>query len=119
MKRIWHPYTLWEEVPAGLWTRKSDDDAAVERAVVFMRDTSQWERAMFDVIERWPYSCEHNLSDSGLNRIAWLGQAAVCYARGFPEHVTRKAWWTLTEQERTEADKSAQRAIMKWEQRNA
>ena len=32
----------------------------------------------------WPNSCEQWLSNERMNRIAWLGQAAMCYATGVP-----------------------------------
>ena len=33
------------------------------------------------VIVEWVNSCEHYLSNFAMNRIAWVGQAAMCYDR--------------------------------------
>ncbi len=35
-------------------------------------------------ITTWKYSCEHYLTNIAMNRIAWLGQASMCYATGVP-----------------------------------
>jgi hypothetical protein len=50
----------------------------------FLRDTPRFEEAMAGVLRDWPNSCEQWLSNERMNRIAWLGQAAMCYATGIP-----------------------------------
>lgn len=82
-----------------------------------MHDVDAWAAAMVRVTTQWKFSCEQNLSHEEHNRVAWLGQAAVCLAMGLPESVTRRAWWLLTEAQRTEANKAAELAIRQWEQR--
>lgn len=117
MRRIFHPYHLWEETRARLWAPSACSDSDLLNAVCFMHDVDAWAAAMVRVTTQWKFSCEQNLSHEEHNRVAWLGQAAVCLAMGLPESVTRRAWWLLTEAQRTEANKAAELAIRQWEQR--
>lgn len=117
MKQIYHHYSLWEEWPAGLWRRIQDPD--VDKALTVMRDVPAWIEGMRDVTRRWRYSCEQNLSHAGRNRVAWLGQAAVCLLTGEPSITTRAAWWQLTGEQQERANDGARLAIEEWEARNA
>jgi len=36
------------------------------------------------VITEWVYSCEQFLTNTSINKIAWLGQASACYHLGLP-----------------------------------
>jgi hypothetical protein len=48
-----------------------------------------------------------------MNRIAWLGQAALCVSRGIPAEF-RSGYRLLTEQQQLEADQSALKALNTW-----
>ena len=84
-------------------------------ALEFMQSIKKFSAGMHRVIAEWKYSCEHNLSSVGSNRVAWLGQAAVCIATGAPESSTRVSWYFLTNEQREKANRSAEIAIKKWE----
>lgn len=73
---------------------------------------------MLKVADSWEYSCEHNLTDSGINKQAWIGHAACCLAIGCPEYITRQAWWHLTKQQQDDANKKADEAIRYWEDKH-
>jgi hypothetical protein len=116
VKRIHHPFYRWEEINAGMW---SDDPAAdraelLQRAIELACDAQRFGQYMRRVTFEWPTSCQHNLSDLGQNRIAWLGQAAICLALQCPEHITRKAWGKLTVTQRAAANQQASRVIREW-----
>lgn len=117
MRRIWHPYTSWEEVPAGMWRRVSgaERQELLQKAICFTGDATLYGAAMLRVLQEWPISCEHNLSDEAQNRRAWIGHAACCLAIGCPEDVTREAWAYLTEDQRDQANRKATEAIVAWE----
>jgi hypothetical protein len=70
---------------------------------------------MRSVLSQWPISCEQNLSHTTHNRIAWLGQAAVCLATGQPSAVTRSVWWELTKDQQDRANAGAAETIRTWE----
>lgn len=117
MKRVWHPYTKWEEVPAGMWRKVygAERELLLKSAIDFTGDAEKYGAAMLEVVNRWPLSCEHNLTDLGQNRRAWIGHAACCLAIGCPEDVTREAWGYLTEEQRVAADRKALAAILAWQ----
>jgi hypothetical protein len=118
MSRVYHHYSKLEEYPAGLWRQTSGEDRKeiVTRCVEFMSDTSYFSAAMLDVIEQWPLSCEHNLSASNVNRVAWIGQAACCLRIGAPEDCTRVAWHMLSEEKQRQANRAAEVAIEQWDE---
>jgi len=117
MKRIYHPYTLWEEYGAGMWrsVSKEDEESYIQKAIEFTGNYELYGKWMLKVIETWKYSCEHNLTDTSINRQAWVGHAACCLAIGCPEHITRRAWHFLTQEQQDKANKKADEAILRWE----
>lgn len=119
MRRIFHPYTAWEEYAAGMWSSVGGAARAklLAEAIAFTGDHEKYGSAMLAVLNAWPISCEHNLSDLGQNRKAWIGHAACCLAIGCPEDITREAWGYLTEAQRVAANRKAAEAIMVWEGR--
>ena len=118
MKRIWHPYTLWEDWKAGMWRKVQPEEEGgfVDAAIRFTGDAKLYGSFMLRVTREWPYACEHNLTETAMNRRAWVGHAAACMAIECPEYLTRRAWWMLTQEQRDAADQQATEAIMQWEE---
>mgnify|MGYP000736926671 CR=1 FL=1 len=52
-----------------------------------------------------------------MNRIAWLGQAAVCYQSGVPQRYAG-AWFKLTEEQQNEANDVALKYLNIWTEKN-
>ena len=119
--RVWHPYWAWEEYSAGMWRRIHgiERDQFLQQAIVFTGDTNLYGSWMIKVIAAWPISCEHNLTDYGMNRRAWIGHAACCLAINCPEDITRSAWKCLTEEQRIKANIKADEAIYAWQRKYA
>ena len=117
LKRIWHPYWAGEDFHAGMWTaiKAKDRKAMLDKAIEFTGNAVLYGKYMRQVAKLWPISCEHNLTDSGINRKAWIGHAACCLAIRCPEDVTREAWAHLTQQQQDEANAQADAAIAQWE----
>lgn len=117
MKRVWHRFERWEDYRAGMWRQVGAADARsfLARAIDFTGDAALYGSYMRKVIKCWPIACEHNLTDTGMNRKAWVGHAACCMAIGCPEDVTRAAWAHLTQQQQDDANAQAQAAIEEWE----
>ena len=116
MKRIYHPYWEWEDWKAGMWHPVSASEAQdmLARAIEFTGNAALYGSFMQRVIREWPKACEHNLTETEMNRQAWIGHAACVMATGIPEHITRKAWGCLTQQQQDDANEQAQRAIDQW-----
>jgi len=70
MKRIWHPWMIWEEVPAGMWRKvaANEYDEYLMRAIEFTGDAEKYGIWMLRVLTEWPISSEHNLTDIGMDR---------------------------------------------------
>lgn len=117
MQRIWHPYTDWEDYKAGFFdtTIEGDRNTAVSESFALLADPSALGKWMSKVLVEWPVSCEANLSYTGMNRRAWLGQAACCLALGYPSFVTKRAWHQLEEDQQDLANQEADIVIREWE----
>lgn len=122
LKKIWHPYYAWEAYQAGMWRSVGGKErlAFLRRAIEFTGDAKLYGSFMRRVLVEWPVSCEHHLTDTGMNRKAWIGHSATCLAIGCPEDITRAAWGYLTASQQDEANEEARLAIVAWESgRNA
>lgn len=114
MNRVYHPYTEWEEIRANMWGDVPDKKAALSSAIAFTGDHELYGHYMLRVVAEWPKSCENALTDGALNQKAWVGHAAVAMALQIPEDITREAWGHLTDEQRTLANRQADRAIRIW-----
>lgn len=117
MTRIYHTWEKWECYPAGFYESQPPSDMTAREAqdayANFLRNVPQFESAMCRLIDEWPNSCEHYLSNDKMNRIAWLGQAAVCIALGIP-HGFRGGFNQLTQAEQQAANEAALRWLNAW-----
>lgn len=117
--RVYRHVEEWEEVSANMWGEATDPRSMLEQAIAFTADHVAYGAFMHRVAEEWPVSCENALTDSSLNRKAWIGHAACALAIACPEDITRKAWGFLTDEQRLLANKAAERAILAWAERYA
>lgn len=117
MRRIFHHYESLEECRAGFWRFPSAEERKpmVFAAAWLLAEPRVFRIAVKRVVVEWPFSCEHNLTAAGANRIAWLGQASCCIALGVPEELTRLAWHSLTPTQQDEANRVAAEALQAWE----
>jgi hypothetical protein len=69
-KKVWHPYTAWEEYHAGMWRKVYGHERTrfLQASIAFTGDPELYGKWMMSVIEAWPISCEHNLTDYGINK---------------------------------------------------
>lgn len=118
MKRIYHTWEKWECHKAGFYDNKPlkgglSDDECRKTYAALLRDIPMFEAALQSVLLEWPKSCEHYLSNEKMNRIAWLGQAALCYAEGIPS-IYCGGFQLLTEPGRDRANRSALKFLNRW-----
>lgn len=117
MNRIYHHYEKLEETAHGMWRTVCGEEMRRldSAAISFMNNIDDFSAAMLRVVAEWKYSCEHNLTSISSNRIAWIGQAAVCVATGAPESCARVGWYHLKKDLQNKANEAAQYAIDMWE----
>jgi hypothetical protein len=117
MKRIYHTWDKWECYPAGFYenkpTRDMTGDECEAAYAKLLRDIPEFMFALRRVISEWKHSCEHYLTNESMNRIAWLGQASLCIARGIPS-CFRGGFNLLSESEQYAANQSALVALNEW-----
>jgi hypothetical protein len=117
MKRIYHTWDKWECYPAGFYENGPKSEMTREQCELayseLLRDLPAFEAALQRVIAEWRFSCEHYLSNQNMNRIAWLGQAALCIAKGIPS-CFRGGFNLLSLQEQYAANQAALSALNRW-----
>lgn len=114
--RIFHTHDKWECFKAGFYssTKEGMNKEQCEEAYRdFLSDEKKFKKALREVINNWKYSCEHYLTNNSMNRIAWLGQAALCIALGIPS-VFRSGFNLLTEDQQIKANNIALEYLNKW-----
>ena len=115
--RIFHTYEAWECHKAGFYATtapKGMNKAQAEEAYrEFLSNPERFADSLSHVIVEWKNSCEHYLTNQAMNRIAWLGQAGMCYATGVPSQF-RSGFSLLTEAEQSAANEVALVYLNKW-----
>lgn len=118
--RIFHTFDKWECHKAGFYAPnfpglKADECKEAYRD--FLADSDKFSEALEGVLSEWPNSCEHYLTNFAMNRIAWLGQAGMCYATGIPSKFCG-GFNLLTEEQQHEANLVALKYLNKWLENN-
>jgi len=118
--RVFHTYEKWECHKAGFYRSRKDgltSDECQTMYAEFLKDEARFSQALEGVVTEWVHSCEHYLTNRAMNRIAWLGQAAMCYATGVPS-VFCSGFNLLSEDEQDKANQVALEYLNKWLEKN-
>jgi len=116
IKRIYHTWDKWECYPAGFYENGKDgmtDQECKDAYRYFLSDLPRFGMAMDRVLSEWKNSCEHYLTNEGMNRIAWMGQSAACIDMGIPSKY-RSGYFLLTDEQQKAADLLALEYLNKW-----
>jgi len=116
--RIYHTWDKWEAFAAGFFDSTPSNRTLTEPRMKamyadFLRDIPRFQAAMDGVFKDWPNSTEHNLSNERMNRIAWLGQAAMCWDTGVPAAFCN-GFSLMTKEEQERANQAAFEHLNKW-----
>jgi len=114
--RVFHTYEKWECHKAGFYAQNFKGKTSQECKLAyrdFLADSDRFATALEGVVSEWKSSCEHYLTNHAMNRIAWLGQAAMCYDSGIPSKFC-SGFNLLTEEQQLQANKVALVALNKW-----
>lgn len=119
--RIFHTYEEWECYRAGFYATVAPEGMTKkdceERYRTMLSNIPEFTTALERVIVEWPNSCEHYLTNTAMNRIAWLGQAALCWLHGIPS-TFRSGFYLLTEEQQKIANETALYALNQWLTKN-
>ena len=120
MERIYHTWDKWECYPAGFYEdnppKGMTKEQAIQKYVDLLVDLDLFAEVLERVITEWKNSCEHYLTNDRMNRIAWLGQAALAYHCHIPS-CFRTGFHLLTPEQQKAADKMALKYLNLWLQR--
>ena len=116
MARVYHHCDLLEEAPMWGNAKPSEQEVLIEKSFDLLTSENGFIEACRAVLDKWPYSSEHNLSAKCLNRKAWMGWAACCVNHGSTEYTTRNAWRYLSDEQKDKANAIAQTVIEEWEE---
>jgi len=114
--RIFHTYDKWECYKSGFYETKLDGFSHEQCEQIFIDNITNnnlFKNNLNKVISEWVYSCEHYLTNKAMNRIAWLGQAAVCINSKVPSRYS-SAWFKISEEDRNIANLTALDYLNKW-----
>lgn len=114
--RVFHTYDKWECYKAGFYdttVKGKNKKQCQDEYKELLTNEDEFRAALESVTTTWVKSCEHYLSNTAMNRIAWLGQAALCYSRNIPSDF-RGGWQLLTEDEQNKANSIALEYLNKW-----
>jgi ParB-like chromosome segregation protein Spo0J len=114
--RIFHTWDKWECYKSGFYEnshKKLSHEECESKFKEILSNKNLFEKGLIGVIENWKYSCEHYLTNGSMNRIAWLGQAAVCYLSGVSSRYSG-SWFDIDEAKREEANNIALEYLNKW-----
>jgi hypothetical protein len=110
VNRIYHTWDKWECYPAGFYETKPPDPMTVQECrdayAEFLRDPERFRAGLEGVLAGWPNSTEHYLTNVRMNRIAGLGQAAMCHQTRVPR-AFRSGFMQLTPDEQDAANRLA------------
>ena len=115
--RIYHPWGMWECFKAGFFTTpKGKGQKETDRInyAKLLGDLEYFEKVLQKVLVEWPYSCEHNLTNDTMNRVAWLGQACGAYEFGCCADKIAGAFCDLSVVEQKSACDLAAKYLEQW-----
>jgi ParB-like chromosome segregation protein Spo0J len=114
--RVLHTWDKWECYRHGFYAERYEAGTQEEGEELyrsFLADSARFEAALQVVTSEWRFSCEHYLTNDRMNRIAWLGQAAVAQALGVPS-LCRGGYHRLTDAQQQSADALALKYLNEW-----
>lgn len=114
--RIFHTFDKWECVQYDFFetTHKTLTPTQCEyKYLELLGNPDEFRNVLQKLTSEWTFSCEHNLTNKAMNRIAWLGQAALAYKYKIPSRFST-GWSLLSEQQKEAANEVALDALNDW-----
>lgn len=115
-ERIFHTFDKWEAIEYDFYETKHKKLTPLQcehKYKQVLSNLETFEKAIKDVFKYWQYSCEHNLTNKSINRIAWIGQACVSYLHKVPQ-IYSSGFYLLTDQQQEEANQLAYKYLVEW-----
>ena len=118
MERIYHNYLLWEDYKNGLYEIGIITDEKILNSLNILTNQDLFWDVMCQMQIDWKFCFEQNLSNTEMNRLAWLGQASCCYETGNEFNITIRAWHLMNDIDKKNANNTAQMMVNLYEEQN-
>jgi hypothetical protein len=120
MKKVYKPYWEWEDYINGMWRKvnKEQESVMLQQAIEFTGNHIEYGNAMREVSKVWVNTMLNSLSNTSINRKAFIGHCAVQFKLNIPEYITRMAWKYLSNKQRALADNEAEKTIKQFIKNN-
>jgi hypothetical protein len=120
MRRVFHPWDKWEDYRHNFYggVKPYEKDNTLQLYASLLKDLSRFEAALKIITSEWKYSCEHNLTNESMNRIAYLGQASCALVYNVPHSVCMGGYNLLSDSEKKAADDLAGKYLNIWLENN-
>lgn len=117
IERIYHGWDKWEDHKNGFYNNISgaNKQEMIDKVIELFTDPEKTKEYMLKVVKEWVYSCQHNLTNESMNKIAYIGQGACCLYAGVPSTVTMEAWSKVPRKYQEIADNIADEVLKVWE----
>lgn len=112
MNRKYHSWEKWECYRAGFYGPASKEGKEIYRD--FLSKPLLFSLAIEKVFKEWTHSSEHFLTNQNINRIAWIGQAALCVSTGISSF-NRGGFSLLSTEQQALANEIARSYLNRWE----
>tara|TARA_R110002153_G_scaffold57939_2_gene159157 strand:- start:708 stop:1079 length:372 start_codon:yes stop_codon:yes gene_type:complete len=118
LERVYHSWEKWEDHKNGFYNNIGGKNKKILETKVFelFGNENICRENMYKVVKEWRYSCEHNLSNNSINKIAYIGQASCCIYGGVPSTITMDCWSKINKEHRNRADLIAKEVLLFWEE---
>lgn len=115
-ERIYHEWSKWEDYKNCFYDNCSgkEKEEKINKAIEMFNSEDLTITNMLAVINNWKFSCEHNLTNSSMNKIAYIGQAACAYYAQIPNTITMEAWNRLSKEVQSRSNDIAEEVINIW-----
>lgn len=114
--RIFHTFEKWECHKSGFYAARKEgltSDQCEKSYANYLSNDELFRAGLQGVLDNWINSCEHYLTNKAMNRIAWLGQAAMCYSTGIPSKFC-SGFNLLTNEQQEKANETALEFLNVW-----
>lgn len=110
MKKIYNPFYKWEDFNNGFFNNRKEEEYIL-KALELLSSPQLFEEVGVKMIDQWTFCIDENLTNSNLNKIAYLGQASCNFKYGCTSLEVKEAWKKLETEQKNKANNVAKKLI--------
>lgn len=118
LKQIYNPWWKWECYKFGLYNTHPpfgiEENQAYQMYADFLSNSELFEKYIQFVLKNWIFSCQNFLTNTSINRVAYIGQASMCYYSRIPRKY-RSGFHLLDETQKQKANNLAKHYLDQYE----